>query len=975
MADPRPKLILIDGHALAYRQYFALPVDKFTTQSGEPTNATFGFARTLLDILQTNPHYLAVSFDQGLSGRDVIYPEYKGTRSKMGGDLYIQMDRIRELVQAFNIPILEMDGIEADDVIGSAARQAELLNVFVHILTGDRDLLQLVTANTEVELPGKTLGDGQVYNTERVIAEYGIRPDQIPDFKGLVGDASDNIPGVMGIGDKTASALLQQYETLHAVYEHVGEQKKGVQAKLIAGRESAFISKTLAAIKTDIPVVLDLEKCVAGDYNRDVVAELFRQLEFRKLIDRLPVVGKPASAVPTLAPPLGSDGSVSGQQMSLFEMAAPISAVPVDTPVKQIVETVVVDTPEALADLVSVLADAQSIAFDTETTAIDPIRAGLVGISLAVSDHLGYYIPVGHIAPEGPLSSASPRQLPLDQVIRALTPAMTDPAKEKWAHNATFDLIMLRRYGLDVAPITFDTMIAEWVLNPDSRNKGLKDQAWIRLNIEMTPITDLIGKGKTQITMDRVAVDRAAPYAAADAAMTYALVGRMRPELEKESLWLLFKDIEMPLVPVLATMDMNGVRLDLPYLAHLGVELDVRLDAIQRQIFVLAGREFNIGSPKQLNEILFETLALPTDGLSRSSHGYSVDADALEGLKDQHAVVASLLEWRGLEKLKNTYVDALQTLVDQNERVHTTYNQTGAVTGRLSSESPNLQNIPIRTEEGRRVRRGFIAAHGCHLLSVDYSQIELRILAHYSRDPFMLEAFAHGQDIHTATAAAVYNIPYEQVTKEQRYLAKRVNFGLMYGMGAYRLTKETGLQLSEANEFITRYFARLPGVKNYLQGSEDLAAQQGYLETLFGRRRHFPALQNTTKDRISSQARARAKREAINMPVQGTNADIIKRAMIRLPAHLQAAGYQAKLILQVHDELVLEVPDAEIAGVAALVRTVMESAATLDVPLHTEAKVGLNWSDMTLIDEVADAARVSTHQTGLSRLMKSDLII
>jgi len=510
---------------------------------------------------------------------------------------------------------------------------------------------------------------------------------------------------------------------------------------------------------------------------------------------------------------------------------------------------------------------------------------------------------------------------------------------------------MMRRYGLDVTPITFDSMIAEWILNPDSRNKGLKDQAWIRLNLEMTPITELIGKGKSQLTMDRVPVDRAAPYAAADAAVTYGLVSVMRTSFEQQpTLWRVFSEIEMPLIPVLATMDMNGVRLDLPYLAHLGVEFEARLDSMQRQIYVAAGREFNIGSPKQLNEILFETLDLPTDGLSRSTHGYSVDADTLETLKDRHPVVAMIVEWRGLEKLKSTYVDSLQTLVDEHERVHTTYNQTGTVTGRLSSESPNLQNIPARTEEGRRVRQAFIAAEGCYLLSVDYSQIELRILAHYSHDPFMLGAFEHGQDIHTATAAAVYSIPYEQVTKDQRYLAKRVNFGLMYGMGAYRLTKEAGLPLAEANEFIARYFARLPGVKEYLQGSEDLAAKQGYLETMFGRRRYFPSLQNSANDRTSSQARARAKREAINMPVQGTNADIIKRAMILLPDRLKAEGYAARLILQVHDELVLEVPQAEVVKVAALVRQVMEAAATLDVPLATEAKVGLNWSEMTLID-------------------------
>ncbi len=941
--DPRPKLILIDGHALAYRQFLALPVDKFSTQSGEPTNATFGFARTLLDILDRHPDYLAVSFDQGLSQRDQVYAEYKGTRDKMDDNLRIQLDRIRDLVNAFNIPILEMEGMEADDVIGSAAREAEALGVYPHILTGDKDLLQLVTDKTHVELPGKTLSDGQIYDRARVIERFGVTPEQIPDFKGMVGDPSDNIPGVKGIGEKTAAILLQQYGTLKAIYEHVDEQSKSVQAKLIAGRESAFLSKTLAAIMTDIPVHLDLKKCVAHDYNRETVAELFRQLEFRKLIDRLR--GNGTSAKPET---IVSD-STEPQQLGMFD-APPQTTIP-NTPAAHVVETALVDSPETLNELVKALEGASAIAFDTETTSTDPVRAALVGISLAVDDHKGYYIPVGHVAPDGPLTGEAPRQLPLEQVIAALKPALTDPKKEKWAHNATYDLLMMRRSGIDVQPITFDTMIAEWVLNPDSRNKGLKDQAWIRLNVEMTPITDLIGKGKTQITMDRVPIERAAPYAAADAAMTYALVGRMRPELEAMRLWVLFKEIEMPLIPVLATIDLNGVRLDLPYLKNLGAEFEKRLYDMQQQIYKLAGQEFNIGSPKQLNDILFEKLKLPTDGLSRTTHGYSVDADTLESLKDRHEVVAVLVEWRSLDKLKSTYVDALQTLVDPHERVHTTYNQTGAVTGRLSSESPNLQNIPIRTEEGRRVRRAFIAAPGCHLLSVDYSQIELRILAHYSADPFMMAAFEHEQDIHTATASAVYNIPYEQVTKEQRYLAKRVNFGLMYGMGAYRLTKEAGLSMAEANEFIARYFARLPGIKDYLQGSKDLAAKQGYLETLFGRRRDFKVLQTSGNDRVSSQARARAEREAINMPIQGTNADIIKKAMVTLQNALTSHNFKACLILQVHDELVLEVPDNEIEVVAALTRHIMESAATLTVPLRTEAKVGLNWSDMTLIEE------------------------
>lgn len=957
MPDVRPKLILIDGHALAYQQFFALPVEKFTTAAGEPTNATFGFARTLLDILETRPDYLAVSFDQGLSGRDVVYEAYKGTRDKMNSDLFIQMDRIRELVGAFNIPILEMEGTEADDVIGTIARQAEAQGVEVQILTGDRDLLQLITDHIFVQLPARKKDQQglQFYDAERVVAEFGVRPDQFADYKGLVGDSSDNIPGVKGVGDKSAAILLQQYGTLREVYEHVHDQKPGLQKYLSAGKESAFLSQMLATIKTDLPLTLDLPRCIAHDYQRAGVAELFRKLEFRRLIDRLP----PDQTVDERDPDdLILDSStprLSDEDADLYEMYAPVSksstsqlpmfgsgvAAP---PIKSVVTTIVVDTPESLAALVEALAAAEQIAFDTETTALDTITAHLVGISLAVNETEGYYIPVGHVTPDT-------RQLPLQTVMDAIRPALTDPRKPKIGHNAAFDLVIMRRHGIDVAPIGFDPMIAEAVVNPESRNKGLKSLAFNRLGVEMTPIDELIGKGKSQITMDQVEIERAAPYAAADAVMTFRLAPILRADLEQKKLWMLYRELEVPLIPVLASMQMTGVRLDLPYLRELSVEFEKRLDEIRTDIYTQAGQTFNIGSPKQLNDILFDKLKLPTTGLSKTTHGFTVDAETLENLRDKHPIAARLMDWRSLEKLKSTYVDSLQKLVDANERVHTTYNQTGAVTGRLSSDTPNLQNIPIRTEEGRRVRRAFIAREGCQLLSVDYSQIELRILAHYSGDQFMIEAFERDQDIHTATAAAIFNIPYDQVQKEQRYMAKRINFGLLYGMGAFRLSKEIGLSVAGATEFIKTYFARLPKIEQYLEGSKQLAAKQGYLETMFGRRRDFSVLQNADRDRTSSIARARAEREAINMPIQGTNADIIKKAMIELPERLEANGFQAALILQVHDELVLEVPTGEVRAVAAVVQTVMGEAAKLVVPLATEAKVGLNWADMTLVEE------------------------
>jgi DNA polymerase-1 len=938
----RPRLTLIDGHALAYRQYFALDARHFTTSTGEPTNATYGFARALLDLLESDPptEYLAVVFDRGMSGRETVYTEYKSTREKMPPDLIVQMERIRELVRAFNIPILEQEGYEADDVIGSVAKQADALGVDVHIITGDRDLLQLVNDHVRVELPAVRGGDARVYDAAAVHSEYGIRPDQFVDYKGLVGDSSDNYPGVKGVGDKTATPLLQQYGTLEGLYANLDQQKGALRTKLETGRADAFLSRQLAAIMTDLPLNVDLADCRTHDYDPAAVDALFQQLEFRSLRNRLRrAVEKADLPSPSAAPAAGS-----AQQMALFAVEPEAQA-----PVAEVVPAVIVDTEQALADLVRALDAASMIAFDTETTGVDQMTSALVGISLAVDGERGYYIPVGHVAPGAGtlLAGEPPRQLPLDAVIEALRPALTDPRKAKVAHNAVYDLVVLRRYGLDVSPVTHDTMIAEWLVRPDSEHKGLKEQARIRFGIHMAHIADLIGKGKHQITMAEVPVERAAPYAAADAAITFRLVAPTRAELEHHSLWKLFNEIEMPLIPVIADLNMTGALLDLPYLESLSREFAARLDEIRTRIYESVGAEFNIGSPKQLNDVFFERLRLPTKGLRKSAHGFSVDADALELLRDYHPAVGLILDWRALDKLKSTYVDALPRQVDASGRVHTSYNQTGTVTGRMSSDSPNLQNIPIRTEEGRRVRRAFIAPPGHHLLGVDYSQVELRILAHYSQDEALLEAFRQDLDIHRATAALVYGIPFDQVTKEQRYFAKRVNFGLMYGMGAQRLARESELSREEAQDFIERYFARLPGVRAYLDGTKVRAREQGYLETLFGRRRDFSRLNDL---RLGGGERARMEREAINMPIQGTAADIIKIAMIRLSERLRAEGWRARMILQVHDELVLEVPDAEITAVAAMVREVMEGAIQLAAPLRADANVGLNWAEMQPVE-------------------------
>ncbi len=934
---PQDELVLIDGHALAYRMYYALPVESFTTREGEATNATFGFTRLLLDILlDQKPKYLAVAFDAGMSGRDEVFAAYKGTREKSPADLKPQVERIHELLEAFNVPTLEVPGWEADDVLGAIAPQAEAQGVNVRILTGDRDLLQLLTENTRVQLPGKKLSDVQLYDLARFREEYGLEPAQLVDLKGFVGDKSDNIPGVRGVGDKTATKLLQDYGTLEGVYEHIDAIKGALKEKLAEGRDDAFLSKRLATIRRDAPVTLDLAKCVAADYRRAPVAELFRQLEFRSLIDRLP---KKDEEGPALAQPVPEQLALFGEEMPATE------GKPSEPPPAGPTAFTIVDDEAKLTALVKRLEAAKAITVDVESTGTDQMAADLVGIALTTEEGEGYYVPVGHKTGEP--------QLPLKQVIDALRPAMTNPDISKYGHNVKYDYVVLRRHGLDFAPIAFDTMVAEWLRDPSSRNLGLKNLAWTTLKIEMTTIEKLIGSGKNQVTMAQVPVAHAAAYAAADVDMTHRLVRVLEPDLREKNAWDLMVNLEMPLIPVLADVETHGVLLDTQFLGEMSNELGDSLAKLEGEIFKIVGYPFNVNSTQQLSEALFVKLALPREGLRKTEGGQqSTASDVLALLRahDPHGIIDLILQHRELSKLKGTYVDALPQLVNPiTGRVHTSYNQTGTVTGRISSSDPNLQNIPIRTETGAQVRKAFIAQPGWVLLECDYSQVELRILAHMSDDPGLKEAFNRGYDIHAATAAVIYNKPMDQVTKRDRNFAKRVNFGLIYGMTAFRLARETDLTLAEAERFVEAYFGGFPNVKKFLDGTIRKAERQGYVETLLGRRRYFPVLQTDKRDRqrASVVARQRAEREAINMPIQGTAADIIKIAMINLHRELRAQGLRGRMILQVHDALVLETPEEELEKTAKLVRRVMEEAYTLSVPLKVDASAGLNWFDMS----------------------------
>ncbi len=923
-----PTLYLVDGHALAYRMYFALTAGSTTqrwqTSKGEPTAGTYGFARELLRLLeQERPEYIAVAFDTGKTFRDDLFPGYKATRAKMPDDLRPQIERIRQLVDALNIPRLEMEGYEADDVLGSVARLVTEQGLGVKIITGDRDLLQLVDKRTAVYLAG----DDQNYVTdEDVIQKLGVRPAQVVDYKAIVGDKSDNIPGVAGVGEKTAISLLEKFGTLDNIYQNIDRVENRWKAKLEGGRQSALLSRELAQIRTDLPVKLDLEHARAHDFDAQRVEAFFKELEFRSLLKTLErLTGKATS---TAKP--------SGGQLSLFE--AEPKAIHIARPASSI-EVKIIDTAQKLNDLAKTLSRAAVVSFDTETTSTEEMRAEIVGISLAVKEGEGYYIPVGHLAGNN---------LPLDQIVSILHDPLTDPGIPKIAHNAKYDYIVLARHGLAVSPIDFDTMIAEFLVDPASRDLGLKNLALARLGDEMTHIEELIGSGKHQRSMAEIAIESVAAYAAADAETTLRLLPVMQAELQRVNGGKLMAEVEMPLIPVLAEMEMTGVLLDLPFFKKLSDELTRRMGEIEKQVFESVGKAFNINSTQQLSDVLFNRLRLdpPDRGRKTASGHYSTSGDILDALSGKHPVVDWVIEHRELSKLKSTYLDALPAAVDaKTGRVHTSYSQTGAVTGRLSSSNPNLQNIPIRTEEGRRVRNGFIAARGNVLLSVDYSQIELRIAAHMSKDQGMLAAFRAGQDIHAATAAAIYSVPLDQVTKEMRRHAKAINFGLIYGMSAFGLTRSTELTLAESQNFVEAYFKQFPEVKKYLDGIRELAKKQGYVETLLGRRRYFPALMAQTNYNIKN----REEREAINSPIQGTAADIMKIAMLRIPPALKKAGLHAQMLLQVHDELVLEVPRQELEKTARAVQEIMASAYPLEIPLLTEARSGPNWGEMQVL--------------------------
>ncbi|MDM8528022.1 DNA polymerase I [Anaerolineales bacterium HSG24] len=970
MTDTKKQtLILIDGHALAYRAYFGMPAT-FTTRHGEPTHAVYGFINMLLAVWREyNPDYFIVTFDLGDTFRHKMYTEYKATREKMPDDLRGQIDRIEQVVRAFNMPVFTKEGYEADDLLGTLANQAAAQGIHALIVTGDRDAFQLIKPDINVVTSGRKFSDRILYDEEKVQERYGVTPNQLIDLKGLVGDSSDNIPGVKGIGEKGGAKLIQKYNTLENIYANLGSHSKGIRKKLEIGRENAFLSRKLGKIITDVPdITLNLEAGRTNNFDLVEVAKQFVELEFSTIFKRIPgapkdklpheVAGLSADDLPPLRlKPRKPDSKPEQPKLKpttlLTKPRFTTPATPSDG------DYVTVDNPVKLAELVSVLSVSDKLAVDVETDSVEETQANLVGIAITAATQQGYYIPLLHgLRPttgqasmfDTPTDEANlPPQLSLEEVQSALAPILANPAIIKYMHNAKFDMILLQRHGLPIAPPIFDTMIATWITyNSSGAKYGLKDLALEQLNIRMTPIKALIGSGKKQITMKQVPIETATAYAAADVDMTLRLAEIIQPVLQTDNGTpeQLMQCMDLPLIYVLKDMELAGIRLNVPLLQKMSTTMSGQLNKLTDQIHALVGKRFNLNSSQQLSDVLFKDLGLPTKGLKKTKSGhYSTAAGVLEGLEGLHDVIGLMLQNRQLTKLKSTYVDALPLLINPHtHRIHTSYNQIGIATGRLSSSNPNLQNIPIRTPQGRAIRGAFVAEKGYKLIAADYSQVELRILAHIAEDPGLLRAFENDEDIHTTTASSVLGVPFDEIDKYQRRIAKAVNFGLVYGQTAFGLAKGTGMTNKEARIFIDTYFQKYPGVKLYIAATKAIVAKQGYVTTLLGRRREFPTLR-----RLKGPQKGQAEREAINTPIQGTAADIMKLAMINLHKAINEQKLASKILLQVHDELVLEAPNDEVDHVVALTREVMSQAYSLKIPLKVDVEIGDNWLDMSSV--------------------------
>ena len=892
--EKKETLFLIDGSALAYRSYFGTIRTHLATSRGKPTGAIFAFVNSLKRILEeVKPDYLAIVFDAPeKTFRHQIYTDYKATREAMPEDLVAQLPVMFEIVKAMNIPMLTVPGYEADDVIGTLAKAAKNKGLQVFVVTGDKDFMQLVDDDILVYKPASGQKEVEILDKNAVVSKLGVQPDQITDYLGLVGDPSDNIPGIKGIGPAKAQPLLAKFGSLENVIEQaesIGNPRLTETIK--NGAEIARLSKQLATIKTDVPLDINIESLKIKPVNQAELERIYRELEFYSLIETKPEV---------------SDAVKPDKHYQTIQTQAEVR------------------------ELVKNLLNKELLSVDLETTSINPMMAEIVGVALCWEAHSGVYLPIRHPAMADQLFAQDANS----EWLEELKPLLDNEQIVKCGQNLKYDMLILRRNGIELCGKIFDTMVAAFLIQPDARSYKLDKLSQYYLNYKMQSIEELIGNGKDQLNMEQVDIDKVTFYAVEDADVVLQLVPIFEEKLKADQLWQVFEEIEMPLVPVLMQLELNGVYLDVKSLKEMSRNLEVQIDAIMRRIYDLAGVEFNINSPKQLGEILFEKLNLP------KVRGNSTDVSVLEKLKHKHPLPSAVLEYRGLVKLKNTYLDTLPLLVNQKTgRIHSSFNQTMAATGRLSSSDPNFQNIPIRTDIGREIRRAFIPQQaGWKILSADYSQIELRIMAHLSGDAELRRAFQEGVDVHARTAALVYGVPEKDVLPEMRRIAKVVNFGIMYGAGPFRMSEELGISRSDANKLIEQYFRTYPGINDYITKTIAEARQNTYVKTLTGRRRYVPDINSENKN-----VREAAERVAINMPIQGTAADMIKIAMIRIQRQLTKEKFKSMMILQIHDELLFEVHPDELERLRQIVTTEMENALPLDVPVKVDIGVGNSW--------------------------------
>jgi DNA polymerase I len=918
--DTKTPLILVDGSSYLYRAFHALP--PLTNSQGVPTGAVKGVINMMRRLQKDYPQStVVVVFDaKGKTFRDDIYSDYKAHRPPMPDDLRVQIEPIHNIIKAMGLPMLIVDGVEADDVIGTLAVQATALKQPVIISTGDKDIAQLV--NEHITLINTM--NNSVLDREGVIEKFGIPPELIIDYLALLGDKSDNIPGVPGVGEKTALGLLQGIGGLDEIYARLDDVAelsfrgaKTMSPKLEEHKELAYLSYLLATIKTDVEMPVHLGELKNGQPDNAQLLSLFREMEFKTWIEE------------ALAAPRENNSEVESDAKMEEQASSEAENAEINKDYQ------IVLTEADFDSWIDKIKTTELVAVDTETTSLDYMVAQLVGISLAVTPGEAAYIPFGHDY------LGAPEQLSRDVVLGKIKPLLEDPAIAKVGQNLKYDMSVLAQHGVDLQGVAFDTMLESYVLDSVATRHDMDSLALKYLDEETIKFSDVAGKGTAQITFNQVPLEQAGPYAAEDAEITLRLHNRLWPQVSAEpQLEQVFKEIELPLIPVLSRIERSGALVDDTLLFQQSQELSERLAELETQAWELAGQQFNLASPKQLGEILFEKLEIPV--LKKTAKGApSTKEEVLQELALDYPLPKVILEHRSLAKLKSTYTDKLPVMINsQTGRIHTSYHQAGTATGRLSSSDPNLQNIPIRTAEGRRVRQAFIAKPGCVLVAADYSQVELRIMAHLSEDPSLVAAFNAGQDIHRATAAEVFAVEPEEVTADQRRSAKAINFGLIYGMSAFGLARQLGINRKQAAEYIERYFARYPGVQNYMNNIRHSAAENGYVETFFGRRLYLPEI--NARNGMRRQA---AERTAINAPMQGTAADIIKRAMVSVDSWLQNSGLESRMIMQVHDELVLEVPEPELAQVKQGLVERMEAAASLQVPLVVDVGVGDNWDE------------------------------